>query len=155
MDNICIDIISLLIAVISFGFSIFCWAKNRQLEKINIAFVEKQTLIEQGALETQIRSAIYDATKELARISYDMIKNQNVEEYTSIFKTLDELYRNTYEDACAKYLDGKIDKERFKKMYQHEIRELVTGDSEKEHYASNQTKYVSTIAVYKEWFSQA
>lgn len=155
MDNICIDIISLLIAVISFGFSIFCWAKNRQLEKINIAFVEKQTLIEQGSLETQIRSAIYDATKELARISYDMIKNQNVEEYTSIFKTLDELYRNTYEDACAKYLDGKIDKERFKKMYQHEILELVTGDSEKEHYSSNQTKYVSTIAVYKEWFSQA
>lgn len=65
------------------------------------------------------------------------------------------MYRNAYEDACAKYLDRKIDVERFEKMYKQEINKLVNDPQQKEFYATNQTTYASTVAVYKKWFSQS
>ena len=67
----------------------------------------------------------------------------------------EEMYRNAYEDACAKYLDKKIDVERFEKMYKQEIYKLVNDPQQKEFYATNQTTYASTVAVYKNWFSQS
>ena len=56
---------------------------------------------------------------------------------------------------CAKYLDKKIDVERFEKMYKQEIYKLVNDPQQKEFYATNQTTYASTVAVYKNWFSQS
>lgn len=67
----------------------------------------------------------------------------------------EEMYRNAYEDACAKYLDRKIDVERFEKIYKQEIYKLVNDPQQKEFYATNQTTYASTVAVYKKWFSQS
>jgi hypothetical protein len=32
---------------------------------------------------------------------------------------------NVYEEMCSKYLDKKVDQERFRKMYQREIRTLI------------------------------
>lgn len=46
------------------------------------------------------------------------------------FKDAVEENLNAYEDACAKYLDRKIDRKRFQKMYITEIRNLIECDSE-------------------------
>ena len=53
------------------------------------------------------------------------------------------------------YLDRKIDVERFEKIYKQEIYKLVNDPQQKEFYATNQTTYASTVAVYKKWFSQS
>lgn len=58
---------------------------------------------------------------------------------------------NAYDEACAKYLDGKVDKERFKKLYRDEIRQLVDDEVIKEKYREPQTKFHATVKVYKEW----
>ena len=57
-----------------------------------------QTSTAQGAIETQVRNSISDATKEVLHYAT-------------------EVEKNAYEDACAKYLDRKIDVERFEKIY--------------------------------------
>ena len=114
-----------------------------------------QTSTAQGAIETQVRNSISDATKEVLHYATEVEKNPSSKVTQKAYFTAEEMYRNAYEDACAKYLDRKIDVERFEKMYKQEIYKLVNDPQQKEFYATNQTTYASTVAVYKNWFSQS
>ena len=66
-------------------------------------------------------------------------------------KALDEDVLNAYDEACAKYIDKKVDRERFKKMYMHEIRQLVESDDFAHKYNCIQSRYNATKRVYDEW----
>jgi len=44
---------------------------------------------------------------------------------------------------------------KIEKIYKQEIYKLVNDPQQKEFYATNQTTYASTVAVYKKWFSQS
>lgn len=114
-----------------------------------------QMLTAQGAIETQVRNSISDASKEVLHYAIEVEANSGNKVVQQAFYTAEEMYRNAYEDACAKYLDKKIDTERFEKMYKQEIYKLVNDSAQKEFYATNQTAYASTVAVYKKWFSQS
>src|SRR5574344_539352 len=114
-----------------------------------------QMLTAQGAIETQVRNSISDATKEVLYYATEIEKNPSSNVIKHAYFSAEEMYRNAYEDACAKYLDRKIDVERFEKMYKQEINKLVNDPQQKEFYATNQTPYASTVAVYKKWFSQS
>ena len=114
-----------------------------------------QTSTAQGAIETQVRNSISDATKEVLHYATEVEKNPSSKVTQQAYFSAEEMYRNAYEDACAKYLDKKIDVERFEKMYKQEIYKLVNNPQQKEFYATNQTTYASTVAVYKNWFSQS
>jgi hypothetical protein len=67
-----------------------------------------------------------------------------------------EANMNAYEDACAKYLDGKIDKERFQEMYVDEIKTLC---EEKDSliadllHPKERSPFRSIWKVYSDWFS--
>jgi hypothetical protein len=63
-----------------------------------------------------------------------------------------ENWLNAYDDACGLYIDNKLDKERFKKNYYHEIIELIE-DKEFENYfvPEYKSRYYKLIMVYKEW----
>ena len=116
--------------------------------------VSTQTLTAQGAFETQIRSLISDATKALTHYSVELQKSPDNTILQQAYFTAEEQYRNAYEEACGKYIDNKIDKIRFEKLYKQEIYKLVNDENQKQFYATNQSTYASTISVYKEWFSQ-
>ena len=102
-----------------------------------------------------MRNSISDANKEVLHYATEVEKNPSSKVTQKAYFTAEEMYRNAYEDACAKYLDRKIDVERFEKMYKQEIYKLVNDPQQKEFYATNQTTYASTVAVYKNWFSQS
>jgi hypothetical protein len=72
--------------------------------------------------------------------------------YEQMFDSAQEDLRNAYEEACSRYRDGKVDKERFKRMYSTEIRQLVEDEAQKKEYDTISTRYECTVAVYKEWF---
>ena len=59
---------------------------------------------------------------------------------------------NAYEEACAKYRDGKIDRKRFRKMYSAEIHKIINDKNLSKYYDDVKSKYQATIEVYKEWF---
>lgn len=94
-------------------------------------------------------------THDIVELAVEIEKNPDSKMLQFAYSAAEESYRNAYEDACGKYLDEKIDKIRFKKMYQREIRRLVEEEPHKDMYAGTQTPYASTVAVYKEWFSEA
>lgn len=59
---------------------------------------------------------------------------------------------NAYEAACQKYIDEKIDKERFKKTYKTDIRNLVQHKDYSDRYFNrNKTVYHGILKVYDEW----
>ena len=154
-ENSIMKWIEMIIACISFVVSIInLFFYIRFQGKYNES-AKTQTLTAQGAIETQIRNSISDASKEVRHCAIDVEKHPQNKVIMQAYLCAEEMYRNAYEDACAKYIDGKIDKERFEKMYKQEIYKLVNDEKQAEYYSKNQTPYSSTVAVYKQWFSQA
>ena len=103
-----------------------------------------------GNLELQIRAMISDAKYHLLEFSYrctDLDKDIASKQFDS----LNEELLNAYDEACAKYLDKKVDRERFKKMYFHEIRQIVENSEYNDYYNPTKSKYTATLKVYKEF----
>ena len=158
MGKCIVDILALIVSGISM---ILVWNNNARYKKLQSQYndmVNVQTLTAQGALETQIRSSISESVYYMALIGVEMAKdteNAGNELLQQAYYAAEETYRNAYEDACGKYLDGKVDKNRFKKLYNVEIRRLVEDEPYKRYYENNQSAYTSTLTVYREWFRQA
>lgn len=149
------NIVSLIISICSFIISAINLYMYIKLTSRYNDMVSTQTLTAQGAFETQIRSLISDATKELTHYTVELQRSPDNTILQQAYYTAEEQYRNAYEEACGKYIDNKIDKIRFEKLYKQEIYKLVNDENQKQFYATNQSTYASTISVYKEWFSQA
>lgn len=149
-----LDIIELIVSILALIGAVVNIVLYAILTSKYNNMVKTQTLTAQGALETQIRSAISDATKHMTDMALKLKAEPENELAQNVYFSSEEQLRNAYEDACAKYLDGKIDKDRFKKMYQFEIQRMVQDETQKEFYDTVTTPYASTIAVYKEWFGQ-
>ena len=145
--GIIISVVALIVSAINVLFYIILQGKYNKMTKI-------QMLTAQGAIETQVRNSISDATKEVLHYTLEVQKDPNNKIIQQAYFSAEEMYRNAYEDACGKYNDGKIDPERFEKMYKQEIYKLVNDPQQKEFYATNQTPYATTVSVYKKWFSQ-
>lgn len=67
------------------------------------------------------------------------------------FKAAVENNLNAYEEACAKYLDNKVDKKRFHKQYKTEIRQLVENEQFKEYFDRASSRYRTILKTYNEW----
>ena len=137
------EIVAVVISVISIIMSIISLRKAWKADKIA-----------QGQIEISIHQLINQTKKDVMDISVIVSeklsanKEEIEEALKQALKTAQEQNLNAYEEACAKYLDGKVDKERFKKNYSVEIRQLVEKYSEK--YGAT-TPYKATIKVYNEW----
>ncbi|MBO4283341.1 MAG: hypothetical protein J5958_01835 [Clostridia bacterium] len=104
--------------------------------------------MEYGNAELQIRTMISEANYHLCEAKAKYADKPQSETLDKVFKALNEDIMNVYDEACAKYNDKKVDRERFKKMYVYEIRQLVEAFPEK--YGVT-TKYAATLRVYQEW----
>lgn len=134
--SIIISSIALLISISSVIFS-----------KINMNRVEK---IYYGQSEIAIRETIINAKNRITDILSTANSNNN--QYTKqCIKVAIEQLLNSYEEACAKYIDGKIDKIRFKKTYMDEIKNIVEANDFKEYFKFG-SKYAAIKKVYNEWF---
>lgn len=137
------EIVAIVISVISIIMSVISLIKAWKADKIA-----------QGQIEISIHQLINQTKKDVMDISVIISeklsanKEEIEEALKQALKTAQEQNLNAYEEACAKYLDGKVDKERFKKNYSVEIRQLVEKYSEK--YGAT-TPYKATIKVYNEW----
>lgn len=104
-----------------------------------------------GNIELQIRSMISEAKYHQIQFAEKLSYDSENEYAKRQFAALNEELLNAYDEACAKYLDGKVDKERFRKMYFHEIKQLVECDNYSNEYDKVSSRYIATIKVYQEW----
>lgn len=70
------------------------------------------------------------------------------------YNTAVESNLNAYEEACAKYLDGKVDKDRFKKNYHRQIRRLIEDSKPlMKYFDKPSSAYRCILKVYNEWYN--
>lgn len=101
-----------------------------------------------GQIEIDIRNMITSARNRYEDLVLD---NRDNDIYILILKSSLENLINVYDEACSKYLDNKVDKKRFKKLYYTEIKNLVENKETKPYYDTITSKFQDTIKVYKEW----
>lgn len=106
-----------------------------------------------GQVEMQIRERITNARIRYEDLAIAHVKELEEELIKKVFESAKEEFLNSYEEACQKYLDKKIDTKRFKKTYTNEIRKIVENENFKEKYDTQSTPYKATVKVYQEWFN--
>jgi DeoR/GlpR family transcriptional regulator of sugar metabolism len=107
--------------------------------------------MQMGQVEMQIREMISSARARYQDKVFQMTDYQDESIKNALMAAAHEDFLNAYDEACAKYLDSKVDRLRFKKLYHDEIRQLVTDSANSDKYREPQTKYHATVKVYKEW----
>lgn len=136
----CTDQISNILSLIAIVVSIVAFHRSNPLQK--------------GQVEMQIRELISNARYRYLDIS-SRINIKEEEEENVILKNgsealLEDLL-NAYDEACAKYIDNKVDKKRFKKIYDVEIRQLYEENSLEDKFQKQTTRFQAIRKVYNEW----
>ena len=167
--------ISALISLVSLGFSIYFSQKAKQYNKNASNSADKANQQAKIANDIAIGQAENDLRRDItnAKIRYEDICSE-AEEIThgkspqelapeekkrlnpkcKRMKSYLEEYLNSYENACSKYLDKKIDTSRFKKSYVSEIRNLFEPpDNAFKDFLHPQgtSRFKALWKVYKEW----
>ena len=96
--------------------------------------------------EIAVRNMIASARAQFYNISCNLPADK--EQARRLLESAQEDWLNAYDEACAKYIDGKIDKERFKKLYFEEIKNCVERNKDKFGIA---TRFQAMQNVYNEW----
>jgi hypothetical protein len=150
-------IMSVVFGVISIVFAVF-----------SIRASSASRLTAMGQAETGLRASIRltrQSVRDLAIQIGELMDGTNPTKITAEqrrrLEPLDRAFReavednlNAYEDACAKYIDNKIDRERFRKMYIEEIRNLCVDKQGPIHdclHPEGSSKFQVIWKVYREW----
>jgi len=129
---------------------------------ISVIALRKSSSFAAGSIELYINERITNTKDKVSDISMTMSPllsktgrstddNKLLEAYGTILRSAIENNLNAYEEACAKYLDGKVDKERFRKTYRTEIRQLVENEKMREKFEPLTTRFKAIVKVYTEW----
>lgn len=158
------NLASLIISIISLATAIWAASTSKKAS-------DKVIQISMGELEKSIRDLISQTRKNMedksvlvmnllkGRKPSELEKKQRttLEGFKKAYASAVEGWLNAYEEACAKYLDEKIDKDRFRRNYKREIRYIVETRrrENKEVYElihpEGTSHYQSVWGVYREW----
>ena len=155
-----IDIIPVIIAAVGLVVSILAYVKSNKSQKEASRLSNSAFRLTQGNVEIEVRNMIRESKKFLLETIKELVllNNNDYKDSDSIKTNVDLIYKtaieemiNAYEEACMKYIDDKIDKKRFQKTYQLEIRNLIQTSPTKEKIDSISSPYHAIKKVYSEW----
>lgn len=121
---------------------------------VTLLLSSKYNKLVQAQVEMQIRERITNARnryEDLIISHGDQLQDKGL--IRQVYESTKEELLNAYDEACQKYLDKKVDKERFKKSYFTEIQDIVKNEVFKQKYDTQSTSYKATVKVYNEWFN--
>ncbi len=124
--------------------------KLKDIEEKNLKLNEAQTELYIQELIMNARKLILDITLEKLKLEVDSENKSQSELIEALMShTLQEVL-NSFEIACSKYLDDKVDKKRFKKTYIREITELFSIEAYKI-LLTDTNSYQAIKKVNNEW----
>ena len=126
---------------------------------------EDNLKLQSGVVELSLSQAIENAKGRVVDITNLMTplvskseantitkeEEYTLETYKKSFNATVETLMNVYDEACSKYIDGKVDRLRFKKTYKYEIRNLLENEELSEYFKPLTSRYKSILAVWDEW----
>lgn len=114
--------------------------------ELNISMLIKET--ENRVMDLAIAMSKYFKDTKLSKT-----EEKELEFLKNAYNQAVESNLNAYEEACAKYLDEKTDKERFKRMYSIPIRRLLETKELEKYFPAHNSSYKCILKVYNEWFN--
>lgn len=170
------DIADWVAAIASLGAGVFAFFAHRSstrskeaAEKSQQEAMKTKQLLEQGGLEVSLRSMLSARRDQIGAVARDLenlrrgrgpdalsaTEKEHLRGIALRFDEAHEEFLNALEQACALYRDGKCDRDRFKKMFVKEVREMVEikGDSpfSKFVHPEGTCDFKAVWAVYHEW----
>lgn len=154
--GIVLDAVTIIIAIIAIFISV---KANRNSKEANVNS-ERANALASGEIEISIANSIRETENRVSDIASQIaFLTPDQKQDNSIIETMNyrlgqaqEANLNSYDEACAKYKDNKVDKERFRKNYFHSIKNIVEDeDLNKKYFNSVTSKYECIIYVYNEW----
>ncbi len=130
---------------------------------ISIISYLKAHAISNANLEINIYNMIRNSKLSLYEASRNLISEEtdDSKRYILTKKLYDSLIEDlvsSYEEACTKYLDKKVDLKRFEKNFKHDILKLVEDEEVIRithiNELSGKKEYGALIRVYEEWFGK-
>lgn len=156
---------SLGVSIIALLLSIYTFIKSRQDVKVAQQNANEALKLQHGAIELQIRTGITSARNTinnmapilspfLAKKKSGSLTSEDAYALELLYKAYDSCVEdllNQYDEACQKYLDGKVDKLMFKETYFNEIKNIMTSPDLSSYYNIPMKKYKATLTVCNEW----
>lgn len=156
-----LSIITVIVSIIALFISINANKKSDITAKENTKIANENTRIANGTIELQIRKMISESRRHLSSCLHEYyVVNQNSKSTDDLKTAANQLYEdakqdflNTYEEACSKYLDNKVDQDRFFKTYSREIKNIVEKEPYKPVFDSFSSVYTAIKKVYEKWYN--
>lgn len=128
-------------------------SRFKEIEEKNLNLNMAQTELHIQELLVNARKLSLDILLEKYKLSTqnaNQTEEQKAMVESLVSHSLQEIL-NSYEVACSKYLDNKIDKDRFKKTYTKEITDLFGNKSPYESLLSKTNAFHALKKVNEEW----
>lgn len=159
------EYLELVIAMLSLILSIIALFTATKASNTANRISSGQLDLANGTLELEMRNSLNDASHNISELSLSIIplqEKRNASKLTAAearqldaleksFTAATQSWLNIYEDLSAKYLDGKVDRVRFKKNFNVEIRNLVERQSLASYFNPVSSRYKAILKVYDEW----
>ena len=144
------EVLSISISILAIIASVIALMLNNKANEIQRTLVK----LTQTQTETTIFGIIRDAKVKFLEIASGMANaaNEDTKELLRLnaHAAIEDVC-NAFESACARYLEGIVDKNHFWRMYDVELREWVNSDIARDKYIEHQSTYYATMQVYDEW----
>jgi hypothetical protein len=157
------EVITLALSATSLGVSVIAILKSSSASSAANTIAAENLKLMHAQVEIDLRNQINESRRSveefyesngdfLARAIGSLTEEEQRkrERLKSSAASLIEGYVSALDTACQKYIDGKIDKIRFKKGYQREVRQAVQDESHKDFFRVGHG-YHALIRVYDEW----
>lgn len=118
---------------------------------VSVISFSRTNPLQKGLVEMQIRELISNARYRYLDVSSEISSKEEDIALRKKSEALLEDLLNAYDEACAKYIDNKVDKKRFKKLYEVEIRQLYEEDSLSDKFQKQTTRFQAIRKVYDKW----
>lgn len=163
MQNITVLFKDILLPLIAIIVSIIAICQSSKANTKSNEATNTANKISAGQIELNISMLIKETENRVIDLAIAMSKyfkdnlsdseKKELEFLQNAYNQAVESNLNAYEEACAKYLDSKTDKERFKRMYYVPIRRLLENKELKEYFPAHNSSYKCILKVYDEWFN--
>jgi len=143
------EILTLILSIVALTASVYSYLKSNAIANANLELSIYNTI-------RASKVSLYEITKQLMiqepdeKIKYEYAK--------VLHDSLTEDLVTSYEEACSKYLDNKVDKKRFEKNFKNDILRLVDSDEINKvidfKKPSTRREYGAILKAYGQWFDK-
>lgn len=110
--------------------------------------------IDKTNFEMHITERLFDTENDVRVLETDLMKADNDKDLIlRKFKHYAEMRANVYEDACQYYLEGKLNKERFKEMFGPMLK-IHSKDEKLQYLYGQSSPFKATRRVLEKWTNE-